>query len=192
MVDKSGAVIGLVTGKQVLLANQQPSEGTAFVIPSPELATRQTDWRSEEPQQGPCGTPQFEEEPLIKASYDSDDPDAADITQGLALQGESINRGEYAAAYELFTPAMQRRQGSVEQWSKGLQTSMWVSVRVTDIERDGRRAVARVEFRTTQDAGLGHDDQTCSDWSQRRTLVPVDGAWRIDRVDNVEGSPVPC
>ena len=56
VIDRSGAVIGLVTGKQALLADlETTSEGTAYVVPSTELDDRLEKWQSDEPGEGPCG-----------------------------------------------------------------------------------------------------------------------------------------
>ena len=194
VIDRSGQVIGLVTGKQVLLADSRASEGTAFAVPSTDLDDRLADWRSDKPGDGPCGdeVEGDEDAPLIQASYRSDHPDAADITQALALHGESINRGDYAAAFSLFTEAMQRRQGSLSGWSSGLSTSFWRSLVVDDVSRDGNTAKVRVRFTTEQESRFGPDGETCSQWSQTRTLKLVDDTWLIDRVKNLDGSPSAC
>ena len=122
VIDRSGAVIGLVTGKQVLLADlETTSEGTAYVVPSTELNDRLEKWQSDEPGEGPCGAEpgDVEDAPLIDAEYNTDHPDAAYITQVLALHGESINHGDYEAAFSLFTESMQKRQGSLEDGPQG-------------------------------------------------------------------------
>ncbi len=195
VVDREGKVIGLVTGKQVLLADlETTSEGTAYVVPSTELDDRFELWKSDEPSEGPC-IEDYEgedEAPMLDAEYTSDHPDAADITQVLALHGENINRGDYEAAYSLFTDAMQARQGSLEGWSSGLDTSYWLTLRVDEVNRVGNTGTVRARFRTTQDREFGRDGQTCSDWSQTRRLTLVDERWLIDRVKNDEGSPTPC
>lgn len=159
-----------------------------------DLDDRLADWKSDEPGDGPCGdeVEGDEDAPLIQASYRSDHPDAADITQALALHGESINRGDYAAAFSLFTEAMQRRQGLLSGWSSGLKTSYWRSLVVDDVSRDGNTAKVRVRFTTEQESRFGPDGETCSEWTQTRTLKLVDDSWLIDRVKNQSGSPSAC
>lgn len=195
VLDRSGKVIGLVTGKQLLLADSETaSEGTAFVVPSTDLDDRFEKWKSEEPREGSCGEePGGEEDaPLIKAEYQTDHPDAVDLTQVLALHGENINRGDYDAAFSLFTVSMQERQGSVEKWSKGLKTSYWPYLSVDEVARDGETATVEIRFRTEQDRRYGAAGQTCSDWSQTRVMKLVTDQWLIDRVKNKEGSPTAC
>ena len=195
VIDRSGAVIGLVTGKEILLADSQTaSEGTAYAVPSTDLDDRLGDWKSDDPGAGPCGAEAGEgdDAPLIKASNNSDHPDSADITQALALHGESINRSDYEAAFSLFTDAMQERQGSLEKWSSGLKTSYWTSLVVDDVSRRGDTATVQVRFRTEQESRYGPDGETCSDWTQTRTMKLVGDAWLIDRVKNLAGSPSGC
>jgi len=194
VVDRMGVVIGLVTGKEMLLSDLTTSEGTAYVVPSTELDDRLDLWRSREGGAGPCSEAPDEGEPapILEASYSSPHPDAADITQMLALHGESINRGEYEAAYSLFTDSMKKRQGSAGDWSSGLNTSYWRTLTVDDVTRVGEVATVQVRFRTEQDAEFGPKGATCSDWSQTRTMLLVDEVWLIDQVKNKAGSPSAC
>lgn len=195
VVDRTGSVIGLVTGKQLLLADlKTSSEGTAYVVPSVDLDDRLAQWQSQDPMKSQCGESGGDEgrADLIRAENNSDHPDSADITQVLALHGEGINRGQYEAAFSLFTDSMQRRQGGAGEWSTGLNTSYWLSLAVDDVTREGNVATVKVRFRTNQEARYGHKGQTCSDWSQTRKLVLVEGIWLIDQVKNEAGSPSNC
>lgn len=195
VIDRTGAVIGLVTGKTVLLADSKTvSEGTAYAVPSSDLDDRLADWRSDEPGEGPCGDEPGDDEdaPLIRAENRSSQADAADLTQALALHGENINRSDYDAAFEMFTASMQRRQGSVDTWSSGLKTSLWISLSVDEVRRAGDTAAVKVRFRTEQDRRYGPDGETCSNWTQTRTMKLEGDTWLIDRVKNAAGSPAAC
>ncbi len=195
VIDRTGSVIGLVTGKQILLADlETTSEGTAYVVPSTELDDRLTQWQSDEPAAGQCpdDPEDVEDAPLLEAEYNTDQPDAPEITQVLALHGESINRGDYELAYSLFTNSMQERTGSLEGWSSGLHTSFWIWLAVDEVRRSGDTATVKVRFRTNQEEPYGRDGQTCSDWTQTRRLTLVNDAWLIDSVKNESGSPRAC
>lgn len=108
------------------------------------------------------------------------------------MHGEAINSGNYQAAWQVFTPAMQRSMGNVDKWSKGLVTSLWTDLAVNTLNVAGSRATVGVSLVTTQDAAQGHDGQTCSVWDMTYTMVNQQGGWLIDKAKASPGSPTAC
>ncbi|MFP5415778.1 MAG: trypsin-like peptidase domain-containing protein, partial [Actinomycetes bacterium] len=199
VVNSRGQVVGLVTGKRLWVSGGNPGEGavegTGYVVPSLLLSTNLTRWVAQPLAAVP--TCAGDEEPpaddggMLQVTLRTADPLAAELARSLALHGEAINRGSYSAAWEIFTPAMQRRMKDMNQWKAGLETSLWTALDVVDVSSTGSRADARVVLQTVQDRAFGYQGQTCSLWSSRYTMVNSSGGWLIDAVDAGRG-PTPC
>lgn len=193
VVDRTGAVIGLVSGGTSWDSEQRPVTGINYVVPPNVLQAKLEAWRGKTPRQPRCEgdvtAPTSSDD--LNVTVESTQADAGDIAQSLYLHGESINVGSYATAWSVFTPANQARLGGESGWASGLNTSFWTDLDVTQVSRSGSTAVARATLQTRQDAEYGHDGQTCSVWSMRYTMKLVDGIWLIDRV-RPSGSPTAC
>ena len=185
VIDRGGRVVGLVTGKSIRLSdNDTPAEGLAYVVPSPQLVTRLRAWAAGRPLASPCGgdvDPPVENAEL-RVRLRSNHPDAQRIAQTLALHGQSINVGDYEAAWAIFTARQKRRLAPFANWQQGLGSSYWKRLVVDDVRRQGPTARVAARLRTEQSAADGPRGQTCSDWSMTYTLQLEDAAWQIDRV----------
>lgn len=114
------------------------------------------------------------------------------VLSTFSLYVAAINAGNYASAYSQLGPGQQARQ-SFDDFVAGIETTAISDFTLRALTVDGSTAVARVTFRSTQDAAHGFDGQTCSSWELDDDLVlGDDGVWRIDRGRNRPGSPAAC
>ena len=190
VIDRTGAVIGLVSGGQAWSSNGtdlRPVQNTNYVVPARALSARFADWRRESaPAAASCGDYQA---PVggdfsLDVSIESGHPNADDAGQVLYLHGTAINTGDYPAAWNLFTARLQRELGDFQGWQAGLATSYWDSLDVRRVSGDPDRLTATVTLRTRQDAEYGGPDrQTCTDWDMRYRMKRTDGVLLIDHVD---------
>lgn len=197
-IDLAGQVIGLVSGKRVWVTGGPDlvaAEGRGYIVPSSDVVGNLDRWRSAEPMSlESCGdliTPPGGES-SINVKVNSDSPLAPEIARSLVVHGEAINWGNYDAAWQVFTPAMQRAMGSVAKWSSGLTSSVWTDLAVNTVAVTGARASVGAILVTTQAAVDGHNRQTCSVWDMTYTMVNDSGAWLIDKVKASPGSPTAC
>lgn len=194
VVDRSGAVIGLVSGGENWDSESRPVTGINYMVPASTLDTKLADWQDRAISQPRCegdvGATTSSTDLVV--SVESDQADAGDIAQSLYLHGESINTGSYSTAWSVFTSRMHHAMGSESQWSSGLVSSYWTDLDITSVSRSGSEAEVSASLRTNQDAQYGHAGQTCSDWSMRYTMTLVDGFWLIDHVQPSADSPTSC
>ena len=117
----------------------------------------------------------------VQVSTTSDHPDASAIAQTMQLYAESVNGGYMSTVWNLLTPRMQERAGSMQHYAAALSTSAWHRLDVEQVEAvDDTTDTAVVSFRTTQDPEHGPDGATCTDWRVTYTLAIDAGAWEID------------
>ena len=198
VVNRQGEVIGLVSGGQDwdgVGESLRPVQGINYMVPSNELQPNFNQWKNlpvagAAECQGETGPPA--DDVRLNVTIESDQEDAPDIAQSLALHGQGINTGSYASAWTIFTPKMKRDMGSLEKWQQGLASSYWTDLVVTKVTREGDTAEADAQLRTQQRAEDGRNGQTCSDWSFTYTMRLIDGVWRIDRAHAEDGSPTKC
>lgn len=196
VIDRTGTVIGLVSGSREWSQqgdDRVPVQGTNYIIPSSSLAKSLSAWETKAPQRD--GTCQGEQPPQqtalsVAVTVQSTHPHARDAALTLALEGESINTGNYEAAWNLFTPKMQHDMASLSAWKKGLSTSFWVSLDVRTVTGTGNSLAATTTLRTQQDAKDGYHGQTCSVFTIVYTMKRVDGVWLIDHAKG--GTPSAC
>ncbi|APF39830.1 hypothetical protein BHE16_00990 [Neomicrococcus aestuarii] len=119
----------------------------------------------------------------------SQHPDAETILSTFQYIGESINMGDYDAAFSAYSSDLQSKLGSSTEWSKGLQTTQWMAMRIFDVETssDGD-ALVKATLVTEQDAKDGVDGQTCSAWYMFYGMVVEDGYWAVDSANTYEHS----
>lgn len=132
--------------------------------------------------------------PPVEVTVTSGSPEAASIAQAIQLYAQAINDRYFSLLWDLLTPAMRDRVGSLEGYAEGLSTSYWVAFDVLEVEAvDDTTDRAVISARTEQAAEYGHDGQTCSDWAITYTLVLDAGYWQIDGVQRTAGlAPTPC
>lgn len=189
-------VIGLVSGGENWDSAGRPVQGINYIVPSAELAPRFEEWRSQDDEEAPAcddeGDAATQDDGVLDVVVDSADEEANAIAQTMFTHGRSINEASYASAWTVFTPRMQRRLGSLEAWSAGLDTSYWEDLRIFNVEQstDGQITLD-TELRTRQDAKFGFDGQTCSQFELSYTMIELRGVWRIDRAQR-RGDPEPC
>lgn len=199
LLDRGGQVVGLVSGGRdwdQMGEDRRPVEGIHYGIPSPQLAANLERWRDADARGFEACDSDLDEgpgegEPTLRLSIGSTHPDARDIGGTLFTHGESINGGSYASAWRMFTPAIQRRMGGLEKWSKGVSTSYWRSLELTSVSRSGSVATAAATLTTEQDPSAGFRGQTCSVHRMQYRLVLTDGVWLIDRARRPQ-DPTAC
>lgn len=122
----------------------------------------------------------------------SDHPEAAALAETFRIHAEAINEGEYSVAFELLTPSVRERMGSVEHYAGQLATSFWTSIEVVDVVAEtATQDRVELRFRTVQEAEYGHDGQTCSDWHNDYAVALDAGFWQIDESTMIT-EPVDC
>lgn len=194
---RDGSVIGLVTGKQVWNVEDDPVEGTGFLVPAAQLAPHLREWRDLTPPDGGRGCDGDNQAPeaqgsILEVEVVPDSAEAGDVARSLVLHGESINHGDYEIAWGLFTPRLKRDLGSLSTWESGLGSSYWTNLTVGSVEVSGDEAVVEAALRTEQDAKDGYRGQTCSIYSLTYSMKRDGAAWLIDHAKNAQGSPRAC
>ena len=200
VVDRSGNVVGLVTGKRMWVTGGDPAagaaEGIGYVIPVTALKSNLAAWR-DEPSRDPAdcgadGEAPVADDGILAVDVHSSEPAAVDIARSLSLHGQGINQGNYEAAWEIFSPRMKSALKDVETWKDGLGTSYWERLSVISVEVSADSATVQAGLQTRQDAEFGHQGQTCSLWNLTYRMVNAQGGWLIDKVTNAPGSPKAC
>lgn len=194
-VDAKGRVIGLVSAQLLWVSGEdlRPASGQGYVIRADDLAPNLAKW-IHNPVHAPDTCPgdgDPDEEVTLELNVRSGHESAMDIARSLNLHGSSINEAAYETAWVLFTPRMREALGGLDEWSSGLQTSLWRRMSIDSVSTSGDVATVEVELTTSQIREDGHDGQTCSDWRLTYTMVNVKGAWLIDKAKNAQGSPTP-
>ncbi|GAB7190118.1 hypothetical protein NUM3379_08240 [Kineococcus sp. NUM-3379] len=129
--------------------------------------------------------------PAVRVSTQT--PDAASAAQALHLLAGAVSSGSPGVAWNLLTPRMQAQHVDLETFAGDLASTSHLELDVLDVAGTGPGAVEVLALsRTTQDAALGPDGQTCSVWTVRYGLVLEGGFWRVDSSRNQIGSPEPC
>lgn len=194
VLDESGRVIGLVTGKTVLSASGVPVSGIGYVVPSRYLNENLSRWRvTNDRVTVRCPGEQTPPDSLLDVSIQGVNHAAAPgIARTLQMHGEAINSGRFREAWEFFTPEMQKATGSFEGWKSNLENLWWRRVVIVNVYEEGAWTMADVRLRTQQDAAHGTDGQTCSEFLNTYRMTSIEGDWHIDRVKARHGPPKPC
>lgn len=193
--DRTGRVVGLVSGGTNWDSNDEatrrPVQGRNYIVPASSLIPNLDAWSGLEPEDAELcnGDTETDNDGSLKVSVHSDHPSAEALAQALFVHGESINTGDYEAAWSVFSPAFQRSH-PLKSWAPGHETSFWVSLDLLDVTGTGGRLTVSTRFQTVQDAEYGHDGQTCSIWDRSYVMVLVGGVWRIDSTHGA--APTAC
>jgi serine protease Do len=196
-LDTAGRVVGLVSGHRLWVVGASdeptPAQGQGYLIPAADLARNLARWRAQPAQPlDSCGAPTSPEGAAIQVDVTAADPAAQDIARSLLVHGEAINTSNYEAAWQVFTPRMQRRLGGLDSWAPGLDTSFWKGISIQKVTGSQTSKVARTVLVTEQDSSRGHDGQTCSVWVIDYGMKLTDGAWLIDSTKTPQGPPTSC
>lgn len=194
VLNRAGEVVGLVTGMGAwfLEGEAVPKPGSGLVVPSAQLQPAHGGWGGEAPQVPACegAVAPGPATPELAVEVVPNDQVAHEIARSLTMHGQGINTGQYGIAWQLFTPQLQQRLGSIEEWTSELETSFWTELRLLGIERHGPLTQAQVDLTTVQAPQFGHEGQTCSRWSMTYSMTRSGGGWLIDRAE--APPPRPC
>lgn len=192
LISQDAQVVALVSGGR-FSANGSQLSGWSFAAPGPSIAQAVDDWslRGTYSAMKECSNGPADEWPALEPTINSTHPQAVNIAQSLVAHGQDINAGNYAAAYEIFTPRMQKRVRSEAEWAEGLKTSQWLAWNLVDVTGSGDSLTARVNFTTAQTPEYGHEGQTCSFWDIKYTMLWDGTRWLMDDLKNMS-EPIDC
>ena len=192
IVTRDGEVIG-VHSWSLVEAGGRSVEGMHFSVSHTTARPLVDGWREvpDPPSMPACDV---ETEPFeLTVETDLSDPDVLVAALTVLVHGEAINHGSYESAFAMFTPQMQEAMGGVEEWSRGLETTYWTELTLTDstIMEDGIEL--RMMLRTEQSSQYGPDGLTCSDWDLTYVLHWEEDSQEffIDEV-RTQSDPVGC
>ncbi|MFC5268148.1 S1C family serine protease [Kribbella qitaiheensis] len=197
VITPDGTVVGVVSGKRTWVDERTTAEGTGWAVSAAKNSGRISSWSK----RGPlapvrCGGSDDlrDDQPIAVAISGPDAGADGDlVAQSLVLHGTAINQGQYAVAFELFTPAMQRRMGGVATWSRGLGSSYWRGIDIRGVAKsDPTNLLATVRLRTEQSAEDGPSGQTCSIWPLDYSMVLTAGVWHIGKAKLTSARPTAC
>ncbi len=179
LLDNTGTVIGLVD------AGDTEANGIAYAVPGDQAASDMQAWeQTPQPQsaaacQNPLGPSQTTPDlPTITGLT----PDAsAGISQAFATYFDGINTGDYAAAYNIFSPNLRSRE-SLESFIAGDSSSYDFDATVIDAQQSSpQTASVALTFTSLQAPEKGPDGDACDNWTiSYRMLKDTDGTWYID------------
>ncbi len=108
------------------------------------------------------------------------------LTNVLADHAYGINTADYAAAFSLFTPALQERVGPLDRWSDGVASSIWSTINAQTLGGTADAPSLDVELMTREaEAGtsactLRTMTYTFVSAPEGATPAPGGTPWRID------------
>ena len=200
-LDAAGRVVGLVSGQLLWVVGSDadvPAQGQGYIIPAADLASNLARWRA---RPGPAAG-------VLRRSLRRRGRRA--VHRGGRLvrrpgrrrhrpfparpRGGHLNTGEetVSAAWQVFTAGMQRRLGSVDQWSERFGHLLLEGISIQEVSGGDAAKVARTLLVTEQTGERGHDGQTCSIWVMDYGLTQADGGWLIDSAKSPQGPPTAC
>jgi serine protease Do len=192
LLTQGGLVAGVVSSFG--LDGDARAEGMAYAVSGFRAEAAAAEWQQRAIPLEPanCGTAPAPDRGFFPLSIGSDHDQARNIGQALLLHGQGINVGAYGAAYNQFTPELQRSFGSRERWSAQLGSSYWRALEVTSVQGTGDVLSADVRLLTEQDSDDGRLGQSCSDWLLRYSFAWNGEAWLISGSTLPSGDPVAC
>ncbi len=192
LLTQDGQVAGIVSA--IRRDGDARAEGIAYAVSGFRAEAAAEEWQERPAPLEPvdCGNAPAPEDGFFPLSVRSNHDQAQNIGQALLLHGQGINFGAYQAAFDQFTPELQRSFGGLEAWSDQLGSSFWRGLEVTAVEGSGDSLTADVRLLTEQDSEHGRLGQTCSDWRIRYSMVWNGEAWRIAGSNLPNGEPAAC
>lgn len=193
VLDTKGNVVGMAIAVQ-REGRGVSVEGTGFAVTSQRInrAVKQWEDRADFMPLQSCAGSDAPTGFVLTPEVSSEHEQAIYVAELFGAFGQGINSGNYEASFELMTPEMQERMGSVQDWAAGLSTTVWAYVDVYDIEGKDTLSVG-VELWTVQEAAYAPagTEQVCSIWDNQYTLKSDEIGWMIDSV-KLNREPIEC
>ena len=121
------------------------------------------------------------------------DPDLIDVTDTFDEYVSLINSSREGDAYDLFLGPRLKDRITRDEFVQSMSTSFLTKLDVYNIFTAPEGHVeAWVSFTSNQEASLGPEGQTCSEWDLTYEMILVDSIWVIERATNSPGSPSAC
>lgn len=187
LLSADGGVVGLVE------AMRTDMQDVGYAIPAADAATELEAWRA-----APrpvtwlpsCAAP-VGPNGVLDITDRSGQPDGPAIVRALTTYANSINMGDYAAAYDVLSPRA-RGHVSYRDFAAGEVSSYIVSLTINTITAHSRADTVGVHFTSVQSPAHGVHHQSCSKWSMTYTMIRAGDRWLIDRATPGTGSPRSC
>lgn len=196
MITIDGSVAGIIVSK-FDDTESRSIEGLGFAVAATRASAAVKEWeeRAVPIALKPC-TGDASEPVVFETTITSEHDQAENIAQTLQAHGQGINDGAYAAAFNLFTPQLQRKAGGLDEWSTGLATTVWVDLDVMDVSGHGNDVKAKVQMVSLQAVEDAPDvpgaPQTCSVWNIEYSMHWDGIQWLIAGSRRIDGPPVAC
>ena len=185
LIDGTGTVVGMVT------AGSDWADGIALAVPASHLEDALAEFGETDPAGPDLDSYCYTGNEYIDAWFV--DVDLPPVLDSLTTYYSGVNSANYRQAWDINANSVGADEDAFQRFRSGVLTSFVLDPEIVDITRVGERAVdVDVAFRSEQEAELGHDGQTCSDWLQRyRMAQHPDGVWRIESSTSLV-EPVSC
>lgn len=186
IVDQNGDVVGMAISVRRDQEQGPSIEGTGYAVAAARIRQAVDQWNNASgftPLANCDDSPRDESFTLVPEVTSSHDA-ALNVAETFGKHGNAINSGNYSAAFQLLSPAAQRRAGGVDSWAENLATSWWIYANVYDIVGKGEKLDANVEIWTVQNAEFAPKgtQQECSMWDLKYSLILDGNEWQIDSV----------
>ncbi len=171
------AIVGLVT-TFVLLGRASPP-GPVTPTPTPTAATPPA------PSPAPVTT-------AVAIAPGVTHPATAEVARVLDAYVTGINERRYSDAFALFSPDNPTAKRGVQAWITAESTTQIRAARLLSvIDGPAGSVSAEMTFTSTQNAELGFNGQTCSQWDLVYDMVGPGPDWRIHLV-STRSEPKAC
>lgn len=168
VVNSSGELVGvhIASDRYEQEAGIKPP---AYAVEAPRVFEAVSEWFTREAELPPQNCEDIGADWAVQLDIASDHDQATNIGQSFKEHAEAINRGDFASAFTIFTEKMIASETkNVDAWSTGLNSSIWESLVVKDVETaNGNSLRATIAFVTRQDAEDGPEEliePTCAKW----------------------------
>lgn len=200
VVDRSGAIVGLVSAAAAQTAEEVDGEieltivdGFKYAIAGPTVGSWVERWRSV-PETHPAAMCEEEFEPALDLVHALTEGPETDVVTGVLFDYfDGINSADYERAYAR-VGAGTREGLSLEQFAEQQSTSVVFDVLVLDVLAEAGGIRAGTAFTSLQDPEFGPEGQTCTIWTLDYRFVEDENGWTIAGADEVPGVPQyqPC
>lgn len=177
VVGVDGSVTGLVS-----MVRSGSNQALSFAVPARRAAPLVSDWLDSP--QAPRRTCDPDTGMVTNLSRH---PDAPSIALALDRYFESIDSGEYYAAWQSISGDLRGGFRDVDSFAEEYSTTRirGVTLKLSEMV-DETANTADVSFTSTQDSAYGPDGQTCTHWNLRYTVHLDSGSWVIAGADALE------
>lgn len=202
VIDREGALVGLVSGQQQTAVDEQGNvivedvDGIRFATTASQVRDALTALDDSALPPEPCGetpTPEPEAE-LVTTNLEATSTTEA-VRNVLFDYFDGINSSDYQRAYRQLS-AERRETLSLERFTEEQSTSVVSDVVLLDVTEDGDELTAVATFTSTQSPEFGPGDGLeCAFWTLEYRLVPGgEHDWTITASEEITGTPrfQPC